>query len=423
MSRTAGSGPDAPSGPRALDGLAAAAEGLLAHKLRSALTALGIVIGVAATIAVVILMQSLTASLNRQFAGLGSRTVTVRAYTSVEDALRGRFHRLTLADLEVLRRRVEGIRDITPRISVGTGFANEIRYRGVSSATRLYGTTASYAELHNLFPVRGRFLSADDDRTHRRVCVIGERVRQNLKLPADPVGAYIVIAGEWFKVVGVMEARGELFGLSQDDYVLMPYNTALSLNADREPQDLQVAFNVASEDRIEPVQDRVRALLRQSRHLGALQEDDFQVHTAKQLRATYEALSDKLAAALAGIVAVSLVVGGIGIMNVMLVSVTERTREIGIAKALGATRRFILSQFLIEAVLLAVAGGICGVVLGLGAGYMLTAAIPDATFAAAPWWSIPLPLALCACVGVVFGIVPAGKAAALSPVDALRQEA
>jgi len=410
-----------PQRPLLADCFALGIAGLAAHKLRSALAALGIVIGVAATICVVTLMQTLTASVNRQFQGLGSRTLTVHAYTSVDDALHGRMHRLKLTDLEALRRALDDIQDITPRITVGGTFS-DVSAAGVTTRTRVSGTTSSYEAVHQSYPQAGRFLTDDDDRTRRRVCVLGDRVRQDLKLPGDGVGAFVIIGGDWFKVVGVMERRGDMLGISQDDYVLVPYGTALSLNAGGPEQDLAVTFNAPSEARVEEIRERAVAVLERLRGAAPGQEADFRVETASQLRATYEELSRKVTGALGGIVGVSLLVAGIGIMNIMFVSVSERTREIGIAKALGATDAFILRQFLVEAGLLALLGGAAGAALGLVAGYGLSSLIPDAPRAWPPWWAIVLPLATCGLVGIVFGIVPASKAASILPVEALRHE-
>jgi putative ABC transport system permease protein len=410
-----------PGRPRMSDCLRLGLEGIIAHKMRSALAALGIVIGVAATIAVVTVMQSLTASLNRQFEGLGSRTLTVYPYTTLDDILRGRTHRLRLADLDLIRRRVEGIGDIAPRVGVGSPFG-DVHARGVSTRTRIFGTTAAYADVHRTFPSTGRFLTHDDDASRRRVVVLGEQVRQDLKLPEQAVGQFVTIAGDWFKVVGVMEPRGDLFGMSQDNYVLIPYGTAISLDAGRPPQDLVVAFNVAEEKLVDETRDRVLDLLRRAHGLKAGQDNDFKVETANQLRSSYEVLSKKVTAALAAVVGISLLVAGIGIMNIMFVSVTERTREIGIAKALGARDSFILLQFLFEAGLLALLGGLAGAAVGLLAGHGLTGLVPDGERAWAPWWATVLPLGSCLVVGVVFGIIPANKAASILPIEALRYE-
>ena len=404
------------------DQLRAAWEGLLAHKLRSALAALGIVIGVAATIVLAMIMQALAGSLNRQFEGLGARTLTVRADTSFEEVLRGRVNRLRLSDLDTIRRFDGRAVDVTPMLSVAGPFGGAVAYRGHNAVSKIFGTTESYARLHRLFASSGRFLSGIDDDSHRRVCVIGERTRRDLGLGPHPEGEFIQILGAWFKVVGVLEKRGSLFGISQDDDLLIPYQTALTLVAPDRAPELLISFDVPGETPLADLQEESRRVLRRAHRLRVGEDDDFVVETAEELRATYASLSAKLTLGLGVVVGISLFVSGIGILNIMLVSVAERTREIGIMKALGARDADVLRQFMLEATLLTLLGCVAGVLVGLGVGAALVASMPDTPPPAVPWVACGLSALSSAIVGLVFGIVPAQRAAALPPVEALRYE-
>jgi len=230
------------------------------------------------------------------------------------------------------------------------------------------------------------------------------------------------MGGEWFKVVGVMEERGDLFGFSQDDFAIIPFGTGLALSADSLHQDINISFNVNDIEQIEVVSDRIGALFRQLHGLKPGQKNDFKVETARQLTESFAGIIDSMTLVLGGIVGVSLLVGGIGIMNIMLVSVTERTREIGISKALGAKRHHILLQFLIEATVLSLLGGIVGLVLGYALGFGAAKLIPGFPDAVVPWWAVLLAFGFSTLVGIVFGLMPAAKAARLDPIEALRYE-
>ena len=228
--------------------------------------------------------------------------------------------------------------------------------------------------------------------------------------------------GEWCKVIGIMEKRGELLGFSQDDFVLLPYGTAKRLMGASRDLDIQIQLLVDDIGRQEEVKERIRRVLRQEHGLKPGEPDDFRVQTPEQLAESFNTVINTITAVSAGIVGISLLVGGIGIMNIMLVSVTERTREIGILKALGATRQDVLLQFLIEAVTLCMIGGLLGVAIGYGLGALVATLLPGFPPAHVPLWAVLLSFGFCAAVGIVFGIVPAAKAAQLDPIDALRYE-
>jgi putative ABC transport system permease protein len=399
--------------------LRSAMSSIQAHRLRSFLTMLGVIIGVSSVICVIALVQGMSASISEQFAGLGSSTLTLRAETSIEDEMRGQQNRLRLADVDVLRYRMDGIRDITPMVPVNAG---QVTYRSRSTGGQMYGTTERLQDVQQLFPRLGRFITESDDISRRRVVVLGEKIRADLKMPANPVGEFVQIGREWFKVVGVMESRGEIFGFNQDAFLIMPYSTALAFSGVMVRPDFSITFSVTDIEALDSVKQRVIGLIRRSHGLEKDEPNDFRVESSDTIAKTFKTITSTITAVVAGIVGISLLVGGIGIMNIMLVSVTERTREIGIAKALGAPRHFILLQFLIEAMLLAVIGGIVGIVLGFSLAFGIAGMIPDFPAPAVPWWAVVGSCLFSMLIGMVFGILPASKAANLIPIDALRYE-
>ena len=392
------------------------------HGLRSVLTMLGISIGVASVIAVVALVQGLSNAIGQQFQGLGGNTLTLRADTPVEDEMRGVVNRLKLSDLDQLKHRVDDIGHVTPVVAAGAGVGADVRNGASVGKGMVLGTTAGYQDVQQVYPRYGRFLTDADDAARRRVVVLGDRMRRDLKLPADATSKFIQVNGEWFKVVGVMEPRGELFGQSQDNYLLMPYQTALAVNGVGAEPDLSITFSVTDLDLTAGVKDRTTALMRELHGLKKGQPNDFVVESSDALAKSFAQISTTVTLVVAAVVGISLLVGGIGIMNIMLVSVTERTSEIGIAKALGAPREFILMQFLFEAVLLAVLGGLIGVATGYLAGFGIARFIPDFPSPSLPWWAVVGACGFSGLIGVAFGILPASNAADLTPIEALRHE-
>jgi len=399
--------------------LRSALAAIQAHRMRSFLTVLGIIIGVASTICVIAMVQGLQSRISQLFEGLGSSTLTLQADTPLEDRLRGQINRLRLTDLDELRYRIEGISHITPIVPVQVG---QVAWGSQTAAGQFFGTTESLQDVQHLFPVTGRFITESDNDSRRRVVVLGDKIRKDLKMPERPEGEFVQLGREWFKVIGVMEPRGEVFGQNLDLFMLMPYQTALSFTGAQVRPDFNITFVVDDPDAVQNIKQQVIAVIRRAHGLKKDDPADFQVQASDSIAKTFGQIMGTVTLVVGGIVGISLLVGGIGIMNIMLVSVTERTREIGIAKALGAPRRFIMLQFLIEAIVLAVIGGIIGMVLGFGLAYAVSGMIPNFPPPSVPWWAVVGSCLFSMLIGMVFGILPASKAANLIPIDALRYE-
>jgi putative ABC transport system permease protein len=397
-----------------------AALSVKAHGFRSFLTTLGIIIGVTSVIAVVSVMQGLSGNITKQFDSMGTNVLNVNSFTPKKERLQGKIAKLNYQDFLEIKHNVSGISNITPTV-MAMGANAVAQYKGESTTTQVTGTGSSYQMLYGVYPEQGRFFNLSDDRSRRRVAVLGPSVVDNLEIKGEVLGQYIMIGGEWFKIIGVLEKRGKLFGFDQDDYILLPYSTTQALLGGAQEPDIMISMQVKNADNLENVQQHIKNLLRRNHRLTDEQNDDFKVTTAEQMLETVNNITSTTTLVLSGVVGISLLVGGIGIMNIMLVSVTERTREIGIQKALGATRVDILLQFLIEAIFLCLLGGIIGLGLGYGAGAIVSNLI-DLPAATVPGWAIALSLGFSAGVGVIFGIIPAAKAANLEPIDALRYE-
>lgn len=393
-----------------------------AHGFRSFLTTLGIIIGVSSTIAVVSVVQGLSYSINKQFEGLGSNSISIRSHISRNERLKGKTAQITADDLIAIRKNADGIQHITPSLGSNLGGTSPVKYKGNQSFSQIVGSTYSYQTVSNIDVKHGRFISYSDNQTRRKVAFIGEKLRDDLNLPRNPTGEFINFAGEWLKVIGVAESKGSFFGISQDNYAVLPYNTMQGLNGNLLEPNIFVQLQLKKLEDIEAVKSRLTTVLRKQHNLRDDDENDFKIETPEQLTSNISDFIDTMTVVLGGIVSISLLVGGIGIMNIMLVSVTERTREIGICKAIGAKRHHILLQFLIEAIVLSLLGGIIGIILGYGLGMLAAASIPGFPPANVPMWAVGVAFGFSAFVGILFGIIPAAKAANLNPIDALRYE-
>ena len=401
--------------------LAVALEALRANKLRSFLTMLGIVIGVAAVIAMVALGRGAQQSVKERIASLGTTLLTVtpgQARGPGFVASSSDRAPLTMDDADAIDERATFVAAVQPEISRSL----QVVYGNRHTNTAVVGVTANYLEVRRFTIDAGRMFSTAEDAARRRVAVVGPQVVSDLGVasPAALVGENVRINGVQFEVVGVLTSKGQGAGFANpDDQVLVPIQTArYRLIGNDHLRSINVL--APSEDDIPATMADVRRILRREHRLRTGQDDDFTVRNQSDFLATLGETTQVFTYLLAGIAAVSLLVGGIGIMNIMLVSVTERTREIGVRKALGATQANILLQFLIEAVVLCLLGGVAGIGLGSGSAVFLRSAFQWNTSVGAP--SILIAFVFAAAVGVVFGVWPARRAAALDPIESLRYE-
>ena len=401
--------------------LAVALEALRANKLRSFLTMLGIVIGVAAVIAMVALGRGAQQSVKERIASLGTTLLTVtpgQARGPGFVASSSDRAPLMMDDSDAIDERATFVTAVQPEISRSL----QVVYGSRNTNTAVVGATANYLEVRRFTIDSGRMFSTAEDAARRRVAVVGPQVVSDLGVaaPAALVGENVRINGIQFEVIGVLASKGQGAGFANpDDQVLVPIQTARYRLIGN---DHLRAINVLSpsEDDIPATMAEVRRILRREHRLRTGQDDDFTIRIQSDFLATLGETTQVFTYLLAGIAAVSLLVGGIGIMNIMLVSVTERTREIGVRKALGATQANILLQFLIEAVVLCLLGGTVGIGLGSGSAVFLRSAFQWNTSVGAS--SILIAFAFAAAVGVVFGVWPARRAAALDPIESLRYE-
>jgi putative ABC transport system permease protein len=392
---------------------------LRANAMRSVLTTLGIIIGVAAVIAVVSIVQGLQHMITGQLQGVGATFIAIQP--RVEFAGPGQVTRpvrLTWEDGQAIAQHVRNVAMITPQIFG----QEEAKYRDRQHRTYVIGVNQDWPDVNNFAVDRGRFFSRLDLDRRAKLAVVGVGVVEELQLP-NAIGAEIYVGSMPVTVVGVMEEKGRALGFDYDDMVFVPFDTALSLFGRRAGDQVQLQLQATSGDVVRQVKDDVRRLLRERHKLAEEQEDDFQVMVQDEILKIYGQILGGVTAVVGAIVSVALLVGGIGIMNIMLVSVTERTREIGIRKSVGARRKDIMVQFLIEAIALALVGGVIGILLGYGAGAAAVKMIPgDLPPAHVPLWAVALAFGFCTLVGVGFGIYPASKAARLDPIEALRYE-
>jgi putative ABC transport system permease protein len=392
---------------------------LRANKMRSALTALGIIIGVAAVIAVVSIVQGLQYMITGQLQNVGATFIAIQPVQEFGGpGMVQRQVRLTWEDGQAIAQHVRNVSMITPQIFGQT----EIKYRDRQHKPFVIGVNQDWPEVNKFNVDRGRFFSRLDLDRRSKVAVVGTGVVEDLKIP-DPIGAEIYVGNTPLTIIGVMEKKGRALGFDYDDMAFVPFDTALGIFGRHAADQVQLQLQAASSETVDQVKDDIKRLLRERHHIGPDQADDFRVLVQNEILDIYSKILGGVTAVVGAIVGVALLVGGIGIMNIMLVSVTERTREIGIRKSVGARRRDILVQFLIEAVTLALVGGVIGILLGYGVGAFAVKLIPgDFPAAHVPLWAVLIAFGFCSLVGVAFGIYPASKAARLDPIEALRYE-
>ena len=394
------------------------------NKLRSALTMLGIVIGVASVIATVAIGSGATQRIQQQIASIGSNIIIVIPGSRSSSGVRlGTGNEVTLseADARELVVQCPSIALAAPMVRGGAQVVNGNN----NWATSIMGITPDYLTIRELTVAEGSEFAQQDVDSANKVAVLGQTPVDNLFDGADPIGQTIRIKNVPFTVVGVLTRKGQSSsGQDQDDVILLPISTAKrkvigvkQANADAVDT---IMMQAKSGAQIPAAQEEATALLRQRHHLQADDDNDFSIRNLQELFAAQEASSQIMAVMLAAVASVSLVVGGIGIMNIMLISVQERTREIGLRQALGAKTRDILTQFLVEAITLSVAGGIIGILIGFGASFLISKLAGWAT-SVGPG-AVLLAVFFSALVGVGFGYYPARKAAYLDPIEALRYD-
>jgi macrolide transport system ATP-binding/permease protein len=391
---------------------------LMANKVRSMLSLLGILIGVASLIAMLALGSGAKESIEARLASLGTNLLSVRpgSIRSGGVALEaGTTTRLTLEDAQEILTTVPGVRRIAGLVS-GRG---QVVYGGKNWNTLVQGSTADYAEMRAATPIIGRFFTADEDRQRARVAVLGMTVVKQLFGDANPIGEYLKINKVNFQVIGILPEKGATTFRDEDDVIIVPLTTAMRRLLGKDYVD-SMDIEMATPEDIASAQQEVKALLMRRHRVPAVQDDAFQVRNMADLQSALSETSRTMSWLLASIATISLLVGGIGIMNIMLVSVTERTREIGLRKAVGAERSDILSQFLIESAVVSLMGGLLGIVVGWGITFAMAKIAGWTAAVTSP--AILLALIFSATVGIVFGLWPARKASLLNPIEALRYE-
>ena len=404
--------------------LRVAMRALAVNKLRSLLTMLGIIIGVAAVIVMIAVGAGAQQRVQEQISSLGSNLLLILSGSTTSGGVRmgfGSNQTISEDDAAAIPREIPE----TMAAPALRGSAQLI-WGNTNWSTVIFGVTPEYVEVRQWEIAAGRIFDAADMAGATKVCLVGQTVAKQLFGGADPLGQVIRVRRGPFTVIGVLESKGQsMMGSDQDDLILMPISTARKrvLGASNLAKQRSVGtiwVKVAEGYDMKSAEEQVRALLRQRHRLQPGQDDDFSLRNLEEVAATQEASSRVLALLLAAVASVSLVVGGIGIMNIMLVSVTERTREIGLRMAVGARTRDILGQFLVEAVTLSLIGGIIGILIGVGTAVAI-AEIAGWRILLSPE-SVMLAVAFAFAIGVFFGFYPARKAARLNPVEALRFE-
>jgi len=394
-----------------------ALKAIIRNKMRSALTMLGVIIGVSSVILLLSLGSGLKTFVTGELEGLGSNLVLVvpgeidtqRGFTTARG---GGLGAITTSKLKLSD--VKQIQDFVPEVLEASGLlmgSSVVKYKAEKKTVQIIGATSNFPQVGNAKIAKGEFFQKGDETLARRVIVLGANVADEYFMGGNPLGERMRVGELRYTVIGILEKIGGLGQTNLDDQAIIPI-TAAQRQFDKDNVNF-IYVKVSSADLVEAAIPKIRSVLEKR-----LDEGEFTLVDQKEVLRTVGNILNVLTLALSGIAAISLVVGGVGIMNIMLVSVTERTREIGLRKALGATPKVILLQFLTEAILLSVGGGLIGILIGALGSFALSQFMTITL----TWWSIALAFAVSVGVGIIFGVMPARKAASLSPIEALRYE-
>ncbi len=402
--------------------LDAAIRSIKANKLRSALTALGIIIGVAAVIVVISLIQGLEKSVLKQVETAGSQTLFIRPRfrneTPPEEWNRIRNRDLTLEHMRALKEDIPNVvTQVTPVFYTGA----QIKWSGKSTSTQVLMTDETYLDLNGLGLSSGRNFVPADIRLGTKVCILGSSVVTKLGIQGNPIGQIISTDTLSLEIIGVRETQGSSLGNDPDDQIIIPLKTGLPILPEQTRRSLFFQAKIDSSMNADDGAELVEDALRRIKGIKSGEPTSFRVFSSKQITALVGNITAIITSVAGGMVSIALLVGGIGIMNIMLVSVTERTREIGVRKAVGAKRKDILTQFLIEASLLCVLGGAVGILLGYAMGAIVGIFLLG-EMGGIPLWSVISAFVVPAAIGLIFGMYPANKASKMDPIEALRYE-
>ncbi|WP_310490412.1 ABC transporter permease [Chamaesiphon sp. VAR_69_metabat_338] len=402
-----------------LESLKMATQTLISNKLRSSLTMLGIAIGNASVIGMIGVGEGTQTLATDQFKSLGPNTLFILPGSPKAQNIRsgGTPPTLVLSDARAIARQVPSVAGVAPVLQ--NSFV--VNYQSVTTTSIIQGTTADFPAVRNFAVDKGRFVNAQDVKQDKQVAMVGTDIAQRLFGNNNPIGKQIRINNVSFEVVGLMESKGSSFGSNQDDAIFVPITTMSKRIIGRtSPYGLRlslISVSAKSSESMDAAEFQITNLLRQRHKIVG--EDDFTVRNQKDALTIVSTITGALTLLLGAIAGISLLVGGIGVMNIMLVSVTERTQEIGLRKAIGATQNDILTQFTIEAIVLSIVGGIIGTSVGIGGIILVRNFSPLKTAAISPS-AIVLAVSVSGGIGLFFGVVPARQAAKLDPIEALR---
>jgi len=394
-----------------------ALEALRANKMRSLLTTLGIVIGIATVIAIVSIVEGLNDAFAAELQSIGQGVLYVQKFPWGHNDWRKFRHYpdISWKEYEALVKDAKLVGGISPMQST----RKSVKWRNKKlELIEILGVNEQYASIRGVFPEKGRNITRLDNEHGRDVCLLGYEVAEKLFGPHNPIGESIRVGLSTFQVIGVISKRGDFFDQNLDRFVLIPFSAFQRTL--RAHHGFTIIIKVADPTQIEAAKDELRSILRRVRKVEFTKPDNFSINQVDALKEMYDKLTGGLYAAMFAVATIALLVGGIGIMNIMLVSVTERTVEIGIRKALGARRRWIMLQFLVEALIISFIGGVLGILTGIGLAKLVAALTP--LQASVKIWSIVIGLTFSSAVGLFFGIFPARAAARKHPIEALHYE-